>query len=201
VVRDDVGSAGLERREDGAVHPGAIHAEMAEVVIVEHERHQIQRVGGNLGRRRVLEAAHDRDDVRGRRILRALGEALRARGTGPRVRGRGSRLGRGRRRAVRIRRRALPVDLPRGTGGARDQLRRVAAARAYIQRHHARPHAHEREHRLRLAARIVAAVRRAAVRAGDDLGDALAADRARGLASNREYEGRQREQATHHDAP
>ena len=176
MVRDHVDSARLERREHGAVQPRAVDAPVAEVVIVEHERHKVQRVRRNLRRHRIVEAAHHRYDVAERRVLRSRLDALSIR-------------------------RNLPIDLPGGADGPRDELGGVAARGADIHRHHAGAQADERQHRLGPAALIVGPIRSAAIRTGDDLGDALAADRCHGLASCSQDGGTHGEPAAHRNPP
>jgi hypothetical protein len=84
VVGDDVHSAGLERSEHRLVHLSAVDAHVAEIVIVEHQCHEIDAVRSDRGRKRILELLHDGDDVSGRRVLRALGETHRRRRRGGR---------------------------------------------------------------------------------------------------------------------
>src|ERR1022692_443877 len=72
VIGDHVHRAGLERRVYRLVHLRAIDAEEPEVVIVEHQRHQVELVRSDFGWNRGLEWLHYGDHVGNRWILRAF---------------------------------------------------------------------------------------------------------------------------------
>src|SRR5258707_15351629 len=50
-----------ERAKDGFVHRRAIHAEVSEVVIVEHQGREIDALDRELGRNRIFERSGERD--------------------------------------------------------------------------------------------------------------------------------------------
>src|SRR3989441_5842756 len=143
VIRDDVETARLERHENRAVHLIAVDADEAEVVIVEHQRNQIESIRRELGRRRILEWAHYRNHVG--YLLRPVRHAL-----------------------PRIGRTRLSVDPAGRADRARDELGGIAAGSADIERRPAFAHADERQHLGRLAPDVIRAVSVAAIRAGDD---------------------------------
>jgi hypothetical protein len=134
---------------------------MAEVVVVEHQRHQVEPARADGSRHRAVEGLRDRDDVGSDRLFQPLGE----RGAG---------------RARRLR-----VDATAGRDRAREQLGRVAAAGADVEHDHAGPHADERQHLDRLSAHVVAAVGLAAIAGGDDRLDLRPRERRRAAACRR----------------
>jgi hypothetical protein len=182
MVGDDIDAARLQGCEHRLVHRRPVHAHVAEVVVVEHQRHQIESRVGKLQRHRIGERPRHCDNA-GRLRPRAL-EAGIARseclGRGPRrwscclwgrwrCRGRiAVALRRCRRRAARIARLALAVNCARRSDRAGQQLGRVAAGGAEIECGDARTDADERQHLLRLAAQVVGAICSAAIRAVDD---------------------------------
>ena len=89
------------------------------------------------------------------------------------------------RRPVGIARPALAINLARGSDRAGQQLRRVAAARAEIERDDAGTNGDEAQHLLRLAAQIVGAIGRAAIGARHDLRDLIGPKRRRTLLGRR----------------
>ena len=155
VVGDDVDAARLQRREDRRVHARAVDAHGAEVVVVEHQRHEVEAAGADRRRRPGLSNGWTTA------TMRARGRRLRAR----------------RRASAPAARGVCAVDAAARPDGARQQLGRVAAAGADVEHHHAGPHADEGEHLDRLAAHVVAAIGVAAVGAGDDRLDLRARQR------------------------
>jgi hypothetical protein len=145
---------GLSAAYTAFVHLCAVDAHVPEIMIVEHDCHEIDGVLVRGWGKRIFELLHDSDHVAGRGILAACGEA------------------RGRRRVG-----ALPVDASCRTDRARDELRRVTAARAEIDRDHPGNDADEGQHLGGLAADVVGAIRIAAVGARDDFLDALRCQR------------------------
>ena len=190
MIGDDVEAARLERPEDGPVHGRAIDAEMSEVVIVEHQGHEIEALCRELGRNGILERPRRRrDDRRGldagaSEIPVAFGQGdggrtRRARRHRRRRARRGGRMavalgrGRGCGRPVGIARPALAINGARGPDRPGQQLGGVAAGRAEIERDDTGTNADEDQHLLRLAAQIVGAIGGAAIRARHDLLDLL----------------------------
>src|SRR4051794_41350297 len=64
MIGDNIETSRLERAEDGPVHRRAVRPEMSEIVIVEHQRHEIDALRRELGRNGVLEWSGDGDDRR-----------------------------------------------------------------------------------------------------------------------------------------
>ena len=62
MVGNNVETPGLEGAEHGDVHRSPVHAQMAEVVVIEHQRHEIQALRLELGRNGLLERPRHRDD-------------------------------------------------------------------------------------------------------------------------------------------
>ena len=78
MIRDDIQAARLQSTVDGLVHAYPVHTEEAEVVVVEHQRHEIDSPFGDLAGNRIFERALDRYDARGRHA--SASEALDALG-------------------------------------------------------------------------------------------------------------------------
>ena len=187
MIGDDVETARLERPEDRPVHGRPVDPEMSEVMIVEHQGHEIELRRGELRWYRILERPHDGGDRRGlHAVALQLGIAL---GEGDRrgTRASGRRCRRGRRRRYvgmtvalgvgRRRRRlagsrpALAVDATGGPDRSGQQLGSVAAGGTEIEGGDARADADEDQHLLGLAPQIVGAIGGAAIRACDELLD------------------------------
>ena len=66
MIGDNVEAARLQRAEDGLIHGGAIYPEMPEVVIVEHQGHQIKPLRRQVRGNGILEGPGEGDDRRGR---------------------------------------------------------------------------------------------------------------------------------------
>src|SRR3954453_23980511 len=62
VVSYDMETSRLERAKDCFVHRRAIHAEVSEVVIVDHQGREIDAFYRELGRNRIFERSGERDD-------------------------------------------------------------------------------------------------------------------------------------------
>src|ERR1700730_2856275 len=66
MIGDDVKPPGFERAEDGPIHRRTVHTQMSEVVIVEHQGHQIDLLRRQVRRNGILERPGESDDRRGR---------------------------------------------------------------------------------------------------------------------------------------
>src|ERR1700736_1959548 len=66
MIGDDVEPSGFERAEDGPIPRRAVHAQMSEVVIIEHQGHQIDLLRRQVRRNGILEGPGESDDRRGR---------------------------------------------------------------------------------------------------------------------------------------
>ena len=82
MISYDVEASRPERAKDSFVHRRAIHAEVSEVVIVEHQGREIDASRGELGRNGIFERSGERDDRRGlnaiaSKIVFAFGEGNR----------------------------------------------------------------------------------------------------------------------------
>ncbi len=194
MIGDDVGAAGFQRGEYRSIHFRAVDAQEAQVVIVEHQRHEIELRVGEAGRDRLLEWLHDGHDRCGLTLqgLVALGErhGRRTRRRGRRGRCSGRRCGGVRiaiafrrggcgRRLVGITGPALAEDLSRGADRTGQELGRVAAGGAEIERGAAGAQGDELQHLLGLAALVVRAVGGASVGARHDVLDLLRRQRLR----------------------
>jgi hypothetical protein len=62
MIGDDIKPSGLERAEDGLVHRCPIHAEMPEVVVVEHQSHDIDTLRREFGWKGICERSGNGDD-------------------------------------------------------------------------------------------------------------------------------------------
>ena len=191
VVSDDVEAAGLQRTEGRLVHLVPVDVQKSEIVIVEHQGHEIEVAVGEFGRQRILERPRDGGDRRGGNaggleLVAAVGEGRRRKAA---RRGRGCRRGTchgtcrrigiafGRRRPGRglvgIARPALAIDGAGWPDRAGQQFRRVAAAGAEIEGGDAGTNGDEDQHLLRLAPPVVDAVGVAAIGARHDFGGLL----------------------------
>ena len=219
MVGDDVEAARLQGAKGRLVHLRAVDVQEAEVVIVEHQRHEIEFALRQFGRERIFERPRQRGDRRGRdagalELVAAFGERDRRRaGCGGRG-GRGGRRGRGRRNGrmavafgrcgagrglVGIAGPALPIDGAVGPDAPRQQFGRVAAAGTEIEGGDAGANADEDQHLLGLAAAVVGAVGVAALRARHDLRGLLGRDGLRLRDAGAEHDGAKSQEGSDSD--
>ena len=181
---------GITRVDESAFEVGrnlAIHSEVSEVVIVEHQGREIDAFYRELGRNGIFERSGERDDRGGldaiaSEIVFAFGEGNRG-GTWRACRRCWRRTRRGDRVAVAlgryrgcgypvgIARPALTINLAQGSDRTGRQFRGVATARAEIDRDDTGTNADEAQHLLRLTALIIGAICRSAIGAPHDLGN------------------------------
>ena len=62
MIGENVETSGLKRAEDGLVQCRPIHAKMPEIVIVEHQGHEIDALCPQFGRNGIFERSREGDD-------------------------------------------------------------------------------------------------------------------------------------------
>ena len=62
MIGDDEEPSGFERAEDGPIHRRTVHTQMSEVVIVEHQGHQIDLFRRQFRRNGILKGPGESDD-------------------------------------------------------------------------------------------------------------------------------------------
>src|SRR5439155_705576 len=162
MISYNIETSRLERAKDCFVHRRAIHAEVSEVVIVEHQGREIDAFYRELGRNGIFERSGERNDRGGldaiaSEIVFAFGESdggwtWRARWRRTRRAGRVAvalRRDRGCGYPVGIARPALTINAARGSDRTGQQFRGVATGRAEIDRDDTGTNAKEAQHLLR----------------------------------------------------